>query len=429
MGLELSIEEVARIEGHAGINVVIEGNNVITEFKVFEGARLFEDFLIGRRADEVPKLASRICGICGITHSVAASKAIDKALGIKVNDNVKLVRELLLNLNIIESHLLHVVFLSLPDIFGVNSFLELPKEVLNYSLRIINFREAIGNLIKLLVGDRVHGKTFTVGGFTYLPPREEVMEFKDILSDAYEAVKEFTEELISKYEEWFKSIILKKRKHFVALSSRNYSPYDGVVSIDDRVELSEDEFTNEIREVSVTYSTAKRVYLKNGEPFMVGALARLITNRSVVPRELSSLLNQLLREAPEVEPGLIPLAQLIESAYLILKSLTLIDRYERKPSLSTAKLRGGTATALVEAPRGILLHHYSVDPTGVVRNVNIITPTAFFAADLEDSLKHYTLNKLGMGIPLSDLRRRLEDIVRCYDPCISCSVHVIRIKD
>ncbi len=428
MSPELSIEEVERIEGHAGVRVVIEGSNVITEFRVFEGARLFEDFLIGRKVDEIPKLASRICGICGITHSVAASKALDKALGIELSDNIRLVRELLLNLNVIESHLLHVIFLSLPDIYSVRSFIELPRDAFKESLKVINLREYIGKLIKTFIGDRVHGKSFTVGGFTYLPPKEVVNDFKDELVKGYELLKEFIDSIMDRYREWIERILISKYKHYVALrGSKGYSLYEGDVVIDNNKVVKEDELSNEIRETSVSYSTAKRVYLSNGEPFMVGALARILVNEPKVPKELVEVINEVRHSSNYAEPCLIPLAQLIESAYLLLKSSEILDDYENKPLISDHRAKvGGAGVAIIEAPRGILLHEYVVS-NGIVRRSNIITPTAFFAADIEDSIKHYTLNELSNSVTLSDLESKISEIVRCYDPCVSCSVHVVKL--
>ncbi len=428
MSLELSIEEVERIEGHAGVRVVIEGNNVITEFRVFEGARLFEDFLMGKRVDDIPRLTSRICGICGITHSVAASKALDKALGIELSDNIKLVRKLLLNLNVIESHLLHVIFLSLPDIYSVKSFIELPRDVFKESLKVINLRECIGKLIKTLIGDRVHGKSFTIGGFTYLPPKNVINDFKDELIKGYELLRELTNEIMDKYREWIEEILISKYKHYIALKNNNeYSLYEGNLVIDNDKVVNEDKFSNEVYEISVSYSTAKRVYLNNGEPFMVGALARLLVNEAQIPKELIKIANEILHLSNYVEPGIIPLAQLIESAYLLLKSSEMLDDYENRPYVNNDRVRmSGIGIAIIEAPRGILLHEYVVS-NGIIRYSNIITPTAFFAADIEDSIKYYTLSRLSSAIPLGDLESKISEIVRCYDPCISCSVHIVKL--
>ena len=164
--------------------------------------------------------------------------------------------------------------------------------------------------------------------------------------------------------------------------------------------------------------------------FIIDSEFRDIANEVLkkLPKELIRIANEILYLSNYVEPGIIPLAQLIESAYLLLKSSEILDNYESKPSLCNDKVRlSGTGIAVVEAPRGILLHEYTVS-NGIVRYSNIITPTTFFAADIEDSIKQYTLSKIGSIASLSDLESKISEIVRCYDPCISCSVHIIRIK-
>jgi len=125
MTREIELDHITKIEGHANLYIKIKRGKIkVVELRVVEGARYFEGLLVGRSAADAHYIASRICGVCSQAHIIGALRAIEKALGITVSPQTELLRELLLIGDILESHILHLYFLALPDYFGFSSALQ-----------------------------------------------------------------------------------------------------------------------------------------------------------------------------------------------------------------------------------------------------------------------------------------------------------------
>ena len=118
----VDVKHVTRVEGHGNISVrVKDGTITRLELQIVESPRFFEAFLRGRRWDEAPHIACRICGICSVGHTTAAVKAIEAATGIEVSEQTRMLRKLILNAEQLQSHVLHLYFLAVPDFLGVGS--------------------------------------------------------------------------------------------------------------------------------------------------------------------------------------------------------------------------------------------------------------------------------------------------------------------
>jgi len=127
--MKIKIDHIAKIEGHAGfVGHIVRGDIEKAQIEVQEGARLIESLLIGRSYTDVPVITSRICGLCPTAHNIASIKALEKALEIKPSKETVLLRELMLAGQIIESHVLHIFFLSATDFFRKRDGLDLAKE-------------------------------------------------------------------------------------------------------------------------------------------------------------------------------------------------------------------------------------------------------------------------------------------------------------
>jgi sulfhydrogenase subunit alpha len=179
------IEHLARVEGHGGITVELEGDTVANvRFDVFEGARLLEPLVRGKRYDEVAPILSRICSICSVAHSLTSLKATENAFGIRVSPQTELLRELMFRGESIESHALHLFLLALPDYLNYPSAIALaadkPAPVL-LGLRL----KKLGNRIQETIGGRaIHPVNAVVGGFGKAPPVEELIELRSSLMQA-----------------------------------------------------------------------------------------------------------------------------------------------------------------------------------------------------------------------------------------------------
>ncbi len=426
MKKEIVVNPLARIEGHAAIRVEIEENKLKTiRIEMLEGPRFIEKLLVGRSYEEAPDITSRICGVCPDPYMVAASIAIEKAVGVKVNKQITRLRHLQLIGNLIQSHALHLYLLALPDYLGYPDALSM-KDKYEKELKTAFLLKKTGNMIKeAIVGRAVHGVTAKPGGYTHVPSNDQLEKLAKQLEKAIEHA-EYTIELFSNLEtrEYPRTENL-----YMALD-----PGDTYGFMGDHVLVSNGErhpvenYRNLTNEKTIPYSTCKYSYYKNNS-FMVGALARILLNKDKIEGRTKELLEKTEEKLDPQNPLTNNLAQALEVLIGIEKALKLIkeilddgDNYEH---LIPIEPRNGVGTAAVEAPRGILYHYYELDDKGRIVKADIISPTAQNAANIEKYLRLTTQWLLEQN--KQEIEPMLEKLVRAYDPCISCSTHLIRV--
>ena len=199
--------------------------------------------------------------------------------------------------------------------------------------------------------------------------------------------------------------------------------------VDSRLVIPKREFRRHFIEFVVPYSTSKRYLMYGRDPYMMGSLARLNTNHEYTDSRIRGLLEYLGVKLPSCNPFMIPLAQLIEVVILATRAIELL--HEAKPTRVRTKLRlkAGMGECLIEVPRGLLYHKYGINEHGRVTEVDIITPTVQNKADIEESVRTTltTIMKMKENLSTKDLKELCEFVVRCYDPCISCSVHLVTL--
>ena len=171
----ISVDHLTRVEGHGGITVVLEGNEIRkVDFDVFEGIRLFEGLVRGREIEDVTQICSRICAICSHGHSVTSLQALENALGITVTHQTRRLRDLAYQGANIESHALHVFVLALPDLMGHSSVISLAgvvPDAVKMALRL----KKLGNTIQEIIGGRaIHPINYVIGGFGRVPSADEL---------------------------------------------------------------------------------------------------------------------------------------------------------------------------------------------------------------------------------------------------------------
>jgi len=191
MARTIKLDHIAKVEGHARLRVKIDKGKVKkVQLEVFEGARYFEGILKGRKFDEAHIITSRICGVCSQAHTIAAVKAIEDALGLKVSKQTNVLRELLLMGSIIQSHALHLYFLAAPDYFGFDNAIAMASKHPNLVKRGLRLKK-LGNDICTLIGGReIHTITAVIGGFQRLPGQQEIDALRKNLE---KEMKEFVE--------------------------------------------------------------------------------------------------------------------------------------------------------------------------------------------------------------------------------------------
>jgi len=416
---KIQIDYITKIEGHAKLYVKIdEGVVKDVRMEVFEGARLFESLLIGKKYDEVPIITSRICGVCPQAHSIASIDAIEKAFGYIPNRSIEILRELLLIGQIIKSHTLHLYFLALPDFFNKRSVIELAKEqkeVLNLGIRL----KKLSNEIKTIIGGReIHSITNIPGGFTKAPTEEELdmlqKQIKDSLKDSMEGIKLFSSFNVPKYS---------NKTEYLYLKNKDNPNIKGDVICSDNICNSVEKYADLMNEFIEEYSSAKHVTI-NDKSFFVGALARI--NQTHIPDEIKKILYENNIQFPSYNPYYNNLAQCIEIHILLQKAYELIQKVDvNEVSHYELSPKKGKAVSALEAPRGILFHEYEFDDKGYVIKANIITPTTQNLKNLENDIMKILPSLLDK--PEEEIRFELEKLIRAYDPCISCSTHFLDV--
>jgi len=384
----LTVEHVARIEGHGTVTVDVSAGAVRDiRMDIIEPARLFESMVVGRRLEEAPLITSRICGICSPNHAVTSIKALEAALGIEVSERTKLLRQLLVYGSYLQNHATHLYLNELTSLAG---------------------------------GRSVHPITAVIGGFTAEPAKADLEAFA-VRLHAAAADAAATVELFAGFD----APAFETSGEMLALSEPGtYAIYDGdVCALDAGWCRPVSDYTSFVTETVVGHSNAKHSTV-DGRTFLVGALARV---------NLSW--DRLLPSARVVasKAGLRPvskntfmnnLCQAVELVDAAERCALLCERLASEGGSSAPvgfEVRAGEGVGATEAPRGTLYHTLAVDSDGLIASGNVITPTAQNLANLEADMRAFAPTVV--DLPEAEFILKIEQLVRAYDPCLSCAVH------
>jgi len=394
---------IAKIEGHG--ELIVDFKNERARLAVHEGERLFEGILVGRTAQEAYWITPRICGVCPVAHNLASLAAIENAYGIEVNETTRLLRLLMKCGQNLQSHILHLFFLALPDYLGVDSGFELEKKNPNVFKNALILKDIADKIIYTVGGRNVHPTTTTMGGFNKIPSKNDLQKLLKFLEKTAKTAK-WAAELSCKleYPALNTDLELVAKKNDKIISNKNET-------------ISVKNYKENISEEVKNYSTAKFGKFNNRE-IMVGALARiaLSKNSKKIAKKYGLNFNNPFHNIPA---QLIEILKYHNLAVKITKKLLIIEMNSEiiKPSLNPL-LEGIGA---IEAPRGGLYHEIHLNEKGVITYANIITPTVQNLSSIEKSandLLCQTKNKTE-----EERKKLLIMLIRAYDPCLSCSTH------
>jgi len=396
-------EFIAKIEGHGALHIDWDKNEA--KLKVLEGERLFEGMLENRTAEESHWITPRICGVCPIAHNLASLAACEDAFGIKPNATTNLLRKLMIAGQMIQSHFLHLFFLSLPDYIGIDRGTELNEKDPKSFKMALELKAVSDKIAHAVAGRNIHPTTTTIGGFHKIPTKKSLLDLSEKLkktkSAAEKAVKLF-EKL--KYPSLKVDLELIVQKGDRIVSNKN----DGSAIKDYKKDIEE-----EIKE----NSTAKFGKYKKREA-MVGALARM-NNLDTDKKSGLDFQNPFHNN----------LAQAIEIYLYHEQAEDITKRLLKEDLKNTIAPRPLDYTknwpligiGAVEAPRGGLYHEFHFNENGVIAYANIITPTVQNLTSIEKSAN--ALLEQFKNESQEKKQKLLEMLVRAYDPCITCSVH------
>lgn len=426
----IEIKEITRVEGHGNLSVrIADGEITRLELQIVESPRFFESFVRGKRFDDVPQVVCRICGICSVAHTSAAVKAIEAAAAIVPSEQTILLRKLILFGEQIQSHVLHLYFLAVPDYLGVGSVIPLAKTHPEVVKRALRMKKLANDLCAVIGGRHIHPISYRVGGFSHLPAPSELQDIKARLesarSDLDETVKLFEALSIPDY---------RRDTEYLALQdadANEYAFYDGrLVSSMDASPTEPKDYRRRVIESVVAHSTAKHSSSPLSESYAVGALARFNINADRLHPVARQAAKRLGLQWPCSNPFHNNTAQLVETIHCVESAIELADRLLSQGTTAepiAGPKNFGRGVGIVEAPRGVLIHEYDLDEKGRVRDANLIIPTNQNLANIEADLRGLVPPMLAQQATRDEITGRLEMLVRAYDPCISCATHFLDI--
>ncbi|MGQ9622789.1 MAG: Ni/Fe hydrogenase subunit alpha [Candidatus Caldatribacteriaceae bacterium] len=433
--IRIDVEYLTRVEGHGNIVIdVRDGSLRECRLEIIESPRFFEGMLRGRSIFEAQHITSRICGICACAHSLASIQAVEEAIGFTPGKQTVKLRKLLLDMEILDSHILHIYLLVAPDLLGVKSFIPLIEKQGAVVRRALRMKKTCNDVCDILVGRHVHPISCTVGGFTKLPRPRDLEIMKGLLEGMIPDL-EATFELVQR----FRFPDFERETEYVALVSdeEEYPLLMGDIGSSDGVRLPKQEYKRATNEFVVPYSSAKHTRLSR-ESYAVGALSRLNLNYAKLHPRAKEVGNALGMNRKVTNPYLNTVAQLVECFHCLYHALDIVNEF-LDTGLDYSKeivvglnergripVRAGSGVGAVEAPRGTLFHHYEIDEKGRIVNANCIIPTGQNLRNIEFDMRKLVPETIDKDE--DEIRLLLEMLVRAYDPCISCSAHFLNVQ-
>jgi len=419
----IDVDYLARVEGEGAIHVKVKGNKVTdVQLKIFEPPRFFEAFLRGRNFTEAPDITARICGICPIAYQMSAAHAMEDALGVKVEGQLRALRRLIYCGEWIESHALHVFMLHAPDFLGYQDAIQMAKDYPKEVQRALELKKIGNELVTLLGGREIHPINLKVGGFYKVPTKRQLASIVEHLKWARDAAVESTR-LVGT----FRFPKFEQDYEFVALRHPDEYPFnEGHVASNKGLDIPVRDFENHFFEEHMPYSSALHSLHKERGSYFVGPLARYNVNFD----RLSPLAQEAARSAGLSSECRNPFKSIIvrcvEMVYACDEALRIIDEYEmpEKPAVEV-KPHASMGYGCTEAPRGSLYHRYRIDDSGAILDARIVPPTAQNQRTIESDLRVYVSKNL--RLTQEKLTWQCEQVVRNYDPCISCSAHWLKL--
>ena len=423
MTQKIEVPALARVEGEGGLFIGVKDGKV-DEIRVdiYEPPRFFEGFLRDRYLQEVPDITARICGICPVAYQMSSVYALERAVGYTITPSVRELRRLLYCGEYIESHALHIYMLQAPDLLRVDSVLqiaEIAPDVVKDALRM----KKIGNDILRKIGGRsVHPVSACVGGFYSFPKAKALKEMLPDLKWGLEKSKETVR--------WAMTLDYPEMEvdyEFVALHHpTEYAIVEGEILSSKRGVTPIDKFEEVYPEQHVRHSNAIHSHTADGEPYIVGPLARLNLNAEQLGAEAKAMIDEVGLELPITNPYKSLIARAVELVDAYELAIQLIEAYHPQglshPDLA---LKAGSGAAGTEAPRGLLFHRYTINDQGFIQDARIIPPTAQNLARMEADL--WQLAPEVIDLPQAEASLACEHLIRSYDPCISCATHFLTL--
>lgn len=419
----IKVDQLARVEGEGALYVKIQGDRVVdAQLKIYEPPRFFEAFLRGRACTEAPDITARICGICPVAYQMSAVHAIERALGVSVDRSLRALRRLIYCGEWIESHALHVYMLHAPDFLGYQDAIAMAKVDAKSVQRGLELKKAGNQIVSVVGGREIHPINVRIGGFYRTPTRRELAPLVEPLKRARDQALD-TVKWVSKFD--FPAF--EQNCVFVSLKHPDEYPFnDGRICSTAGLDIDVRDYEQYFHEEHLAHSNALHSKLEGHDSYLVGPAARYNLNFE----RLSPLAQEAARSAglPRVcrNPFQSIVVRSVELVYACDEALRIIQEYEPPPAPAIeATMQGGEGWGCSEAPRGILYHRYVLNNDGTIREAKIVPPTSQNQPQMELDLRRFIEANLALDSPA--LTWKCEQVLRNYDPCISCATHFLKL--
>jgi coenzyme F420-reducing hydrogenase alpha subunit len=416
---------ITRVEGEGSLRLTVRDGAVVeAQLGIFEAPRYFERLVVGRSPDEVLDIVARICGICPIAYQMSAVHAFEDGLGIVVDPAIRALRRLLYCGEWIQSHALHIHLLHAPDFLGYPSAVAMAADHREVVVRGLAIKKVGNELISCLGGRPIHPVSVRVGGFSRVPTLHDLEPLRPALDEAVvqaQAALDFVAGL--------EAPSLDREMLFVSLRHEAEYPYsDGRIVSSDGLDLRPSAWTDAFEEQHVERSNALHARTKDGRVYLLGPSARIVLAAEALhPLAREALERTGLRDAIRTNIHWSIVARAVELLRACAEARDLVDAYVRPAEPRVAWTPGpGHCAWATEAPRGLLFHRYELDERGLVADAQIVPPTSQNQGAIEQDLAAFAPAVL--DLPHAEATRRLEQLIRAYDPCISCATHFLDLR-
>jgi len=440
---EIAINPVTRIEGHAGVRIYLNDRGDVdsAHFQVVE-LRGFEKFLSGAAIEEAPRITPRICGICPTSHHLAAAKATDQIFGVEPPATGKKLRELLNIGQYIHSHSLHFFMLAAPDFLlghdcppETRNVIGLARHSPDLAKKAIAVRKFGQRLTEAIGGKPIHPSNALPGGMSAPLTAAKRAELATMADEALRIALEgwdIARTLLDGVDTEFGAV----RTGFMGMTNHGvYSTYDGPVAVlngeGGRIgSFTGTDYTKFIEEYSEDWSYLKFVRLKGGENYRVGPLARLNVVEKMGTEHADAALAEYRERFGTVSQAALAynLARYVEfiasceRAVKLLSDSGITGTDVRTPAVEVVNRRG---VGIIEAPRGTLIHDYTVNDAGIIERCNLIVATCQNNYAIDRGVEDVARRVVKNGALSDGAANQIEMVIRAYDPCISCATHAI----
>jgi NAD-reducing hydrogenase large subunit len=448
---KITIEPVTRIEGHAKVTIHMKDDGSVEHaYLHINEFRGFEKFCEGRPYFEMPSITPRICGICPVSHHLAAAKAADAVQGSPAPRPANLLRELMHMGQVIQSNGMHFFELSGPDLLlgfdadpAVRNVIGLAHTAPEIALKAVGLRRFGQEIIRTLGGRRIHPNFAVAGGVNKAlqsSERESILAGIDAnLETAKMGVSIMKDWAGRNMEDINKFAVLKSGYMSIVNKDDSLNLYDGNIRLVDRTGKQLEKFPGSdyldyIAEHVENWSYLKFPYYKKmGFPegvYRVGPLGRMNAVKSIgtpIADEEHKLFQALNNGNPVGQTLYFHYARMIEVIYCIERVRELLDDPDVLSTdiLNTKKDYKGEGVGILEAPRGTLIHHYQADETGKLTKVNLIVATGHNNWAMTEAVDSVAKTYIVGGEVKEGMLNRVEAAVRAHDPCLSCSTHAV----